>query len=207
MFEFFIALFGGTYYLGKYANDRAKSKAFDLQMQNRKELRELLRRKYEASRELAESVKEYICCGAHYDEICEEFAVDFRYILGEDWQKKIYIPNYRFYNNYWLAEFNRFDHYYCPIYWVYHWMLAKKGKIDGFCLSFGYHVGGIKDKNSNVRLVECIEKRLHAAGATDISFGLELHDCYTADRPYGGRIVIESLSAYPTCRLWGSSSK
>lgn len=202
MFELFIALFGGVFFIAKYANDQAKSKESDLRIRSQQELRELLRRKYEASHELEESAKEHIRCGAHYDEICEEFAEDFRYVFGSDWKSKLNIPHGLFYMRNYRSKDYPWGMPSVHISWVYHLMLAKQGKIDWTIFGHGYPIGGVADKDMNIRFAECIENHLHAAGATEISLGLELDGSHTADFLCGGSIVIETLSSYPTHKLW-----
>lgn len=208
MFELFIALFGGIYYGGKYLNEKSKLKSFDRAQEERRTYREYIKNKYCVSYEYSQEIKSRILSGEYYEDICNEFENDFKFVLGCDWKEKLRIPpkplNYVVDKKYLYTSFIPCNH----IYWVYHLLLAKDGKLDERIPSWGFSIGGTKDKEMNVKFAQCIEGQLLNAGVTDIRLALELEtDCCgqrTPDRLEGGSIVIESLSHCPTHRLWNN---
>ncbi len=207
MFEIFVALFGGLYYGTKYIGEKAERKKYDNEIAEWQKLRDDLRSRYAANLELEHRMEEMVLSGEHFDDICKWFADDFRYALGENWKETIRIPP----NPMLSLRMSIKDAYdtWVPAnhtYWVIRLLLAKQGKMPQ--LTFGeYLIGGLADKDMNIRFAECIEKHLLKAGVQGVRLALELKDiCIgvprTPDNVCGGRIVIESLSSFPTHRLW-----
>lgn len=195
MFEFFIALFGGAYYSAKYANEKHELRSIDKEITNKNAFIRSLKSRVCADSQTEYQTAEYVKCGKHFDEICKELEEDFLFILGENWRSIIRIPkNYGDYSS--LKGHS---------YWAYHLLLAKTGKMDSFEFSQGYCVGGIREKDANIRFAQRIEKRLNEAGV-NVRLALELDMWYqsrrTPDQVCGGNIKIESVSYCPTHRLW-----
>lgn len=211
MFEFFIALFGGLFYLCKYCNEKFKEASFDERQMTYRAIRNSIESRYVLNDEAEREVKNFVSSGEHYDEICSLFAEEFRYVFGEDWKEKLIIPKLLFPIKCTCSK--KITPFPLPMLpsvhstWVYHLLLAKQGKIDHTVPGFGYPIGGIKDKDMCVKFAECIEKQLINAGVKDIRLVLELDNiCCTIRRTpsdvCGGNIKIESLCCYPTHRLW-----
>lgn len=208
MFEFFIALFGGLFYTNKYFNEKAKLKAFDFRQKEQLATLADIESKYSASLELEQWAKDFISSGDHYDEICTWFAEDFRYALGRDWKEKLLIPTeflpmtriYRKQDYPWVMPS-------AHVMWVYHLLLAKRGKIDHWAITSGFPIGGLSEKDMNVKFAECIEGQLMNAGVRGVRLALELDYMYgttrrTSSDLCGGDIKIEALCNHPTHRLW-----
>ena len=209
MFEFFIALFGGLFYGNKYSNEKAKLKAYDDRQNAWMSTLESIQSRYVASTELERWAKGFILKGDHFDDICNWFAEDFRYVFGANWKDKLRIPpkapilDPKVYKNDAYSFSVPANH----ITWVYHLLLAKKGKIDHNIPFSGYGVGGIDDKNMTIKFAECIEGQLLNAGVRGIRLALELDMVHGTRRRAssevcGGSIKIESLCHHPTHRLW-----
>ncbi len=200
MFEFLIALFGGAYYGGKYLDDYSKNKSYERKKNVRDAKLEDIKTKYEASYYIRSWALEYIQSGEHFDEICEMFEEDIKYALGvDDWKNKLEIPHgYRVNHEFLYPELHG--------YWIYHLLLASKGKMDFWTICHGLDIGGQDIKYMNVRFAERIEYQLHKAGANDIELALELETtCGKSRTPYEpcrGHIKIESLCVLPTCKMW-----
>lgn len=213
MFEFFIALFGGLFYGNKYSREKSKQKAFEDKQSARMSTLESVRSRYVASTELERWAKDLILNGRNFEDICNWFAEDFRYVLGSDWKQKLRIPP----NPMLHSGLSKNDAYsFCipanHIYWVYHLLLAKQGKIDHGVPSYGYSIGGINEKDMNIKFAECIEGQLLNAGVSGIRLALELDDIVYGRRRSpsevcGGHIKIETLSYFPTHRLWNDYIK
>lgn len=212
MFELFIALFGGLFLAGKYFSEKAAARSFDRRQHDYQVARDNIETKYAASYELEQWAKEFISSGEHFEEICGLFAEDFQYVFGDDWKNKLRIPprppvlDPKVYKNDAYSFLIPANH----IYWVYHLMLAQKGKIDHWNITSGFSIGGIYDKDMNVKFAERIERRLLNAGVQGVKLVLELKDvCLgvprTPENLCGGDIKIESLCHYPTHRLWGDN--
>ncbi len=209
MFELFTALFGGLYYGGKYLCEKANESSYDNRMKKIEYARENIKFKYVASMELENWAKDFILSGEHFDDICDWFADDFRYVFGENWKNELRIPprppvlNPKIYKKDAYSFSMPINH----ITWVYYLLLAKEGKIDSMIPTFGFPIGGINEKDMCIRFAERIERRLIDCGADDIRLALELDNITTdhrrtPDEVCGGDIKIESLCVYPTYRLW-----
>lgn len=200
MFEFFIALFGGAYYLCRYCDEKAKTKAYNTKHEKWLSLQSDIKIRYQADEKLSRWAKELILSGENYDEICEWFAEDFEYALGTDWKSKLDIPKH------YPWSFTVIDFptdIPCNITWVYHLILAKYGKIDDWVIYGGFKVGDTDEAvRIHTRFAECIEWHLINAGVHGVRFALELSPRVSPDKIRGGQIKIESLCNYPTYRLW-----
>ncbi len=200
MFDFFKALFGGAYYIGKLSNEKSKLKEYDRRWEARQTLYENLSSHRGASFQFCQQTKEKLLSGNHYEEICEKFKDDFKFVLGPKWKELLQIPPKVICRE--SALYVSANH----IYWVYHLILASKGKVDKGMLNMGYQIGGIKDAKEHIKFAQCIEGQLLNAGVTDIKLALELENICGTQRnssdPYGGSIKIIGLANYPTHRLW-----
>lgn len=92
MFELFIALFGGAFYVGKYLIEAVKLKVYEERQLARTITLESIKARYVASYEMEQWARYFISSGEHYDDICNWFAEDFQYVLGKDWKEKLHIP-------------------------------------------------------------------------------------------------------------------
>lgn len=153
MHNLFLALFGGLYYGFKYADDNSKIKTADREMEARRVSRENFKSLYGAETELEHATKEYIMCGRYFEDICNLLADDLEFALGENWKQDLDIPN-GFRVNY--GAFYPHQH----VYWVYHLLLAKKGKMDRWSMSMGYRFASIYTKERDHRFLQSIEKNL-----------------------------------------------
>ena len=212
MFEFFLALFGGLFYGKKYSGAKTKLKAYDDRRNVWISTLEDIQSRYVASMELERGVKDLILKGNHFEDICNWLSEDFRYVFGANWKDKLSIPprapvlDPETYKNDAYSFSIPANH----ITWVYHLLLAKKGKIDHKIPLNGYDIGGMADKDMTIKFAECIEGRLLKAGVHDVRLVLELDMMCGARRRLptdvcGGNIKIESLCHHPTHRLWEHS--
>lgn len=215
MFEFFLALFGGAYYAGKFLTAKSVDKAADLSREQREKLQEECLSKYAASYELSQQVKKDIISGDRYDYITTEFAQDFQFALGHGWKDmleippKVHISNPIKYDSYFMIGSNPSR----DIDWVYHLILAEHGKMDTFAMWDGYYIGGYLGNinaraytNTSIKFAQCVERRLQVAGA-DIRLALELdmissRKRRTTDDLTGGCLKMPEFSVYNTARLW-----
>lgn len=207
MFEFFIALFGGLFYGGKYINETQALKNCDKQRELHALTYNDIQTRYVADLQTEHEVRDFISSGKHFEDLCNWFQDDFRYVFGDTWRDKLQIPpkhpvlNFKFYKKDDLFSLPN-NH----ITWVYHLLLAKQGKIDHKVLSNGYPIGGVNEKDITVKFAECIERQLLNSGVQGIRLVLELDNLYGVQRTSsdlcGGNIKIESLCHFPTYRLW-----
>ena len=212
MLEFFIAFIGGLHYGSKYANEKSKLRSVNKSQKNRADALADIQLKYAANFETEQWAKDFVSSGKHFGDICDWFADDFRYVFGDSWETKLTIPTptlpmVRIYgkNNYpWHMPS-------AHVLWVYHLLLASKGKIDSKALTCGFPIGGVGEKNMTVKFTERIEKHLLESGAQGIRMALELDNlCGVRRTPSdlcGGNIKIESLCVFPTFRLWGDCAE
>ena len=194
MFEFFIALFGGIFYGNKYSKEKSSMIKADKRLEDIFIKRANLQKELEASNDLSDKIKNYIACGRNYDTICKELENEFKYIFGVKWKDILTIPPDCSCTFSLPSEHG---------YWVYHLLLAKQGKMDNWAILSGYPIGGIKDKDMNIKFAQCIEFVLNEQGK-DIKLALELDKSLniTSSNPCGGDIKIFGQSPYPMCRLW-----
>ena len=185
MIELFIALFGGLYYLIRYVIDKSKGREFDREVEKREIIRKKIESKYVADYDLMSWVRNLAENRNNYDKVCKILEDDFRFVLGDGWRTSLLRLRYDLYT-----------------YWAYHLLLAKKGKIDNFVPFSGYIVGGIDEKDIDVKFAERIEQLLVKSGANDIRLVLELSNGTTPYNFCGADIKIESLCVYKTHRLW-----
>ena len=215
MLEFFLALFGGAYYAGKFLTEKSANKAADFSREQRKKLQDECLSKYAASYELSQQVKKDVIGGDLYDYITTEFAQDFQFALGDGWKDmlkippKVHVANLKNYDSYFMIGSNPSR----DIDWVYHLILAEHGKMDTFAMWDGYYIGGYLGNinaraytNTSIKFAQCVERRLRAAGA-DIRLALELDMVSsskrrTADDLTGGRLKLPEFCVFDTARLW-----
>ena len=198
MLNFFVTLFNGLYHAGRYFIEGSNEMAYNHNSKLREARIQELERKIRASTELTVSTEEYIRCGQYFEDICNEFKEDFEFILGDGWKDELNIPN-----GYYATYHPTVSHH---SFWVYHLILAKKGKMDGFKIRSGFPVGDFRIKDMNIRFIQRIERYLHIAGFKDINFALELapigDERRTPREVCGGDLLIDWIALYPTHRLW-----
>lgn len=199
MVYLFIALFGILFYGCKILNEKSQLKEYYKTQEKINQTRELINNRVSADYELQLWAKEYVECGNNYTQICENFGKCFEFVFGDNWQNILVIPNnQRISYSYYLPS----QH----IYWVYHLLLASRGKIDNMRVSSGFGVGGLEDKDINLKFAECIERCL-ADNGTNVNLVLELDNlCAGVKRTpkdiCGGYIKIKEFCNYPTHKLW-----
>jgi len=115
MFEFFIALFGGAYYGGKYL----KEKSDDIEYQKRAD------NSYEWSKKI-----DFMWSMEPFDklddpkerwDLLESMSDDLTYVFGENWREQLSAVKYE--KRIWLNE--------QPWGLIYHIALSNIGKVDG----------------------------------------------------------------------------
>lgn len=201
MFEFFIALFGGLFYGGKYSKEKSKLKDYEQRRMIYDSTYDSISSRYMASFETEHWAQDFVSSGKHYDELCDWFADDFEYVFGTNWKEILHIPPIHPAPKTFIEISNHGT-------WVYHLLLAKQGKIDHGVFGYGYPIGGVNEKDMTVKFAERIERQLLNAGVHGVRLALELDIKYgttrrTSSDLYGGHMKIESLCHYPTHRLWG----
>lgn len=198
MLDFFIALFGGLYYGGKYAHEKSKLNKCNYKALLRQKQRDDLRSLLCISTEKENCVKEYILSGSHYEEICDNFAEDFKFVFGSKWIDMLRIPplppvlDPKIYKD----EACYFDNPYNHIYWVYRLMLASKGRMDSWSLAMGMPIRGDKEnREMGIKFAHCIERRLRQSGHPNLTFVLE-------EATLEPVIKIDTLCTHSYKRLW-----
>lgn len=84
MFELFIALFGGAYYLARFADDKAKSRAYT----NKRNYNEMCFSKVSADFEAVFQAEQRLRNSETCDEALQSIEPELRYVFGEHWQEK-----------------------------------------------------------------------------------------------------------------------
>jgi hypothetical protein len=211
MLEFLLALFGGTYYAGKYLTEKSKDQQSNLLIEQKQRIQEEYLSKYAASYDLSQQVKKDIISGKYYDDIIKKFAKDFQFVFGEDWMNQLNIPTAtcpdkirRQYERCFSIGAYPTSH----MEWVYHLMLAKHGKMDEWAMRTGYGIGILARENTNmcVRFTQCIERIMRESGA-DIHLVLELENITpnhkrTICELTGGHVKVDCFCNYDTACLW-----
>lgn len=153
MFNIFIALFGGLYYGGKYISEASETKKVLRETRCQFSDMEKFKSLYGASFEANYQLKEYIMCGKNFEEICNILSRELEDVLGSNWKQELDIPKgFRINNDVFLP---------CQhIYWVYHLLLSKKGKMDIQNMSSGYSISTIDTRERNIKFLQHIENNL-----------------------------------------------
>ena len=189
MFEFFIALFGITYYIGRYAYDKVKLSAYDKSHAARESICDYIESTMTTSPQHEQDIKDYINSGDNYEDICEKFEEDFQFVFGSEWRSLLSIPHPRIF-------YSKGERAYIPSnhkYWVYHLILASEGKVDSREFRRGYPISAPPSMDIQVKFSQCIERRLHTAGKTDMILVYEKET---------QQMKFQSLSLRPHVRLW-----
>lgn len=198
MFNFFTALFGGLYYGGKYTHEKSKLNKYEKSAEEHKKCYNDLQSSLCISFNNEQRIKEYILSGNYYEEICREYAEDFKFVFGSKWEHILKIPPLPPVLNPKVYKHDAYS-FYVPcnhIYWVYRLILASRGKVDHGLLTQGYSVGGISEKEMCIKFANCIEKRLRRSGHPNLTLVLEEnpHDADT--------IKVDSLCNHNYKRMW-----
>ncbi len=196
MFSLFKTLFGGLYYGGKIINEKAKTAEAVEKNKNIRISQDDFEIAYAAPFDMEQEIKEYISCGQHYQEICDKLKEDLEYSIGADWEQQIYIPNGRY-------EACDFSSHSSTTYWIYHLLLAHKGKMSRWRMTTGHMINNIaihdcdvgKNKTirpRNIRFLQCIEKRLIE---NNVSVRL-------VEDSFDYTVKPDIFCSYPSHRLW-----
>lgn len=200
MLDFFIALFGITYYGARVAGEKIGGYSAKMEQEKIESIRNIIDAIYCPDEDFDAKVSKYIGSGEHYDELCSEFGEELKYILGEDIET-FRLPKVYSWDN---CRIDSTD-YYRHKTLVYHLLLAKYGKIDKWIAFHGFEFRGTEcRKDVLVRLAECMEHRLIDTGVSLIKFALDTEGgkIMSADDYRAKGLVIECLSRTPTIRIW-----
>lgn len=166
MVYFFIALFGGLYYCIRYAYDKSKLNAFARDEAERENYYNDLRVRVCTSFENERKIQDYILSGDAYEEICDTYSEDFKFVFGSNWKNVLRIPPKPSVLDPKLYKHDAYS-FSVPcnhIYWVYRLILASKGKVVHELLTLGYLAGGEEDRAMCIKFAQRIEKRLRERG-------------------------------------------
>jgi len=155
MLEFFIALFGGTYYANKFAKERSKNKAFEKKSSEHIEFNRMLGERVRASHNLEKEVEDIINNHDEIDAVYNMIADNLLCIFGE---------NYRM--DFIISPFNTFTRTTFDIsngYWAKQLILSKKGKAGNYEYTFGYPLGRESEVEVSLKICRQIEKNLQDA--------------------------------------------
>lgn len=187
MFNIFTALFGGLYYGGKYISEKSKTKRADQETELLFRKMDSFKSKHSASYEMETQIKEYIMCGKNFEEICDTLSYELKDVLGKDWKNNLDIPNgYRVNYGCFYPE----QH----IYWVYHLLLSKKGKLDRWAINSGYSVSAINTRQRNIKFLQHIENNLRMCGSY-VTLVYEENECMSYVKP-------DVMCTHSYRRLW-----
>ena len=201
MFELFIALFGGIYYIVKILCKQSQEINYVTKASDRQNTRISLMSKLCLDSKEEFAIQNYILSGEHFDEICDKFEEDFQFVFGEDWRNKLIIPpkppilNPKIYKRDAYSFITPCNH----ITWVFRLILASMGKVSSEMFSqMGYACGGDRDQEMCTKFAQRIEMRLRESGVNDIYLMQELR----CSDIFGQSIKIRELCTYPSCRPW-----
>lgn len=199
MFEFFLALFGGTYLGAKLLSERSAIKSFDEKCDKHRKIDEEYEQLLVAPYELREEVKKRILSGNNVNEIYEELKDDLMFVFGENYREKFFLPWFRVYGD--IGDLRHSK------YWAYHLLLSHKGKVDCFTYSHGFPIGGIEDKDKNIKICQRIEYNLQLNGInTRLVMRPGTADDERRWNPCGKDIIFEHKLYWEIdpeqCRLW-----
>ncbi len=185
MLDFFIALFGGAYFAGKYVHEKGKEKQYEIEQSKREAARLRLQSRFVATPERARLAEEYVFSGLNYDKICEEFQEDFRYIFGANWRKILQIPPIPITKSKYMVNDSVYH-----VTWVKSLVLASHGKIEDKFI-WGYEImNNEPTKELAYKFLQCMQKRLNSRG---------FHDSFviTEAQHKSQKVTIEPLAIFP----------
>ena len=128
MIEFFIALFGGTYWLSRFSKEKSKQRQIDADRKAREEQTQELYEKYIATHQLYKDVQQYVM--DNFESLVnDEFKTDLTYIYGSDFMELA------------ASDVESFEsrHHYHVVDALEFLVLAKKyNKLRGVYFKIGY---------------------------------------------------------------------
>lgn len=208
-FYFFVALIGALYYGFKWATDKGKSEYAEKRLEERLNSIDRYESRYGATFERQRAIEDKVLSGEYYNEICSAYEEDFKFVYGYNWKNRLLIPPVG------VSQSSKVIKLPTPDYeWVCHLMLADEGKMNSSVISpvVGFPCGGLDNIDTNIKFVQCVERRLIKKGITDIRFVVEpprAFDYKPLTKPYskrdmcGGRFIIEALAKKEyTDRIW-----
>ena len=195
MFEFFIALFGSLFYGGKFTSDKVQSRAAKQRFSKDEIVRKELLAKCEADAATQQEVANYLLSGAHYPDICDKYSDAFEAVFGDRWKNELRIPR----GSRWKS--NALSQPLSDAYWVYHLILADKGKMTRSAMYDGFPVSSVDNQNRDTQFVRQIENKLLKSGI-EIKLVLEQTRKQAASHISGCRFKPEAFCNFPTRRLW-----
>lgn len=153
MFNIFTALFGGLYYGGKYLSEKSEIKKINYDIETQSNKMESYKSLYSASYDMEYELQEYIMCGKNFEEICNTLCKELEDVLGKNWKSEIDIPNGHRVN---YGCFLPDQH----VYWVFHLLLSKEGKMCGSSMYSGHSIAASHTKDRNIKFLQHIENNL-----------------------------------------------
>lgn len=194
MFEFFLALFGGGYYVTKFITESAKDRAADKQISDRRAYINQMKSKL-VNDDLEISLKNDYFVSEHKDDILNELKNDLKYIYGDSWADKVQpYPKAPPGRTYYLKSDRR---------WIFYLLLSKRGLVPSLDYIGGYELGHLHNVKEEIRFCECIEKNLRNAGH-DINLALDTSFDYSQKTLMGGLVRLDFLiqDKSKAMRLW-----
>lgn len=183
--DFFIAFFGGLFYLCKIVYDKTIIQREEKKFQDYSRYDDAIRANIEASYELSESIKQKLIKTPKNDMI-DELKDDLMFVYGENYKS--------------VCK-------YVPYYWAYNLLLSRLGKVDDEAFMFGFRIGGKDTFQEDIKFCQRIERNLD-----DHNVGLKLflkpkYSPYTKSydyEPYYKDMVFEYKLFDPQLgkRLW-----
>lgn len=155
MLEFFLALFGGTYYASKLSKERSENIAFEKKSSEHIEFNRILGERVRASCSLEKEIEDIINNYDEIDAVYDMIADNLRVIFGE---------NYRM--DFIISPFNTFTRTSFDVsngYWAKQLLLSKRGKVGNYEYASGYPLGRESEVEVNLKICRQIEKNLQAA--------------------------------------------
>lgn len=163
MLGFFIVIFGIFYYIMLYITEKLQKLTVDNAHKNHMSVYDQFLSKYGADREYARTIEKYVKSGEHADAIREELSDDFKFIYGENWAKETISLKCTGKENETLSIAKVLF----PKHIAYHLLLAREGKIDSYLFHLGHTILAFECKEKDIKFAQCLERRLHEAGAAD----------------------------------------
>lgn len=168
MFSFLLGVLGLGYLGIRCANEKQAGKIHDNHDRIRSDVIKSLE-KYNPPMMVQNEVNTLLN-GNHFEEICNELEQELIFILGKNFRETLYIPpnGSKKWNSWGIEEIVKMLLY------------AKRGYVRMFDLHGHFRLGfphcevcGISEYGVGIRGMQCVERLLHKAGATDIILKVE----------------------------------
>lgn len=141
MFDFFIALFGGAYWTGKFAHEKSICNSYERNRKTADEINLRLRATLPQELEIEQRLKN----PQTRDEALEEISSELHEIYGNTWRDE-------------FNDDSRFDKdigfIYSPWGKAFHLLLSQQGKLPRM-FSYNYSLGGLGEQRMNFVIQTC----------------------------------------------------